>query len=570
MDESSVRREAIKHALINAYRHGGTADPRAVIGKVLGELPHLRSQAKDIIPLIEAVTAEINSLSQDRQITKLDLDYPTTLAHLTEKKEERRKLPELEEAEQGKVITRFPPEPNGYPHIGHAKAVILNHKYAKMYSGKLILRFDDTNPAKEKIEYYEAISSGVDWLGIKPDVIKNTSDDVEKIYGLAKRMIDLGHLYVCECNQAIMKENRARGKECEHRRMGIEWSQDHWDNLFSSYRENEAVVRFIGQMKDPNTALRDPTMLRIIDLPHPLTGNKYRLWPTYDLAAPLEDSMDGVTHALRSKEYELRDELYYRILDALDMRKPRLIEFARLTLRGTPVSKRILKSFVEEGWVEGWDDPRLPTLIGLQRRGIVPEAIREFVEGMGRSKSESEPTWDLLESINRKIIDPSTKRYLFVRDPVKLVVDNAPSISVVLKHHPDNDLGKRQVETRGRFYISKTDAERFKDGEIIRLMDLFNVQLTKRGERIGGTFAGDENIHGIKRIHWVPEDAVQFEVRIPGPLFKGEIRNEDSMEIVKGLGEPKTRLLRKGERIQFVRFGFCIVDGEGVAILTHK
>lgn len=570
MDESSVRQVAIKQALTNAYRHGGTADPRAVIGAVLGELPHLRSRAKEIIPLIEAATAEINSLSQDTQATKLEADYPAMLAQLTGKKEERRNLPKLDDAKQGKVITRFPPEPNGYPHIGHAKAVILNYRYAKMYSGKLILRFDDTNPGQEKIEYYEAIASGLDWLGIKPDLVKNTSDDVEKIYGLAKRMIDLGHFYVCECNQATIKENRARGKECEHRGMGIGWSQDHWDSLFSSYQENEAVVRFSGHMKDPNTALRDPTMLRIIGHSHPLTGNKYRLWPTYDLASPLEDSMDGVTHALRSKEYELRDELYYRILDALEMRKPRLIEFARLTLRGTPVSKRILKSFIEEGWVDGWDDPRLPTLLGLKRRGIVPEAIGEFVEGMGISKSESEPTWDLLQSINRKIIDQVTKRYLFVGDPVKLVVENAPSLSVILKHHPDNDLGQREVETRGRFYISKADVEMFKDGEIIRLMELFNFQLTKRGGTLGGTFAGVENIHGIKKIHWVPEDAVKFEVRIPGPLFKGEIRNEDTMEIVKGLGEPKTRLLRKGERIQFVRFGFCMVDSEGVAILTHK
>jgi glutamyl-tRNA synthetase len=570
LDESSARRIARKHALINAYRHDGKADAGAVIGKVLGELPDLRSQTKEVFPLIKAAIDDVNQLSLDEQVAKLGAEYPEALDQLRGKKDSRKTLQDLPDAEKGKVITRFPPEPNGYPHIGHAKALILNYKYAKMYSGKFILRFDDTNPGKESIEYYDAITRGLEWLGIRPDAVKNTSDDLEKIYELAKRMIDLGHLYVCECNQETIKENRARGIECEHRRNGIQWSQDNWDNLFTSYKANEVVVRFSGNMKSLNTALRDPSMLRIIDHPHPLTGDRYRLWPTYDLASPLEDSMDGVTHALRSKEYELRDELYYKVLDALEMRKPRLIEFARLTLKGTPVSKRIHNTFIEEGWVDGWDDPRLPTLVGIQRRGIVPEAIGEFVEGMGRSKSESEPTWDLLESINRKIIDPSTKRYLFVRDPVELRVKDAPVLSVFLKHHPDDTLGERKVETRGRFYISRSDSENLKDGEIVRLMELFNLEVAKRGQTIDGTYAGDKNVHGIKKIHWVPDDAVPFKVMIPGPLFKGGARNTESMETVKGLGEPETRLLKKGERIQFVRFGFCKVDGEGVAIFTHK
>src|SRR3712207_1522221 len=234
-------------------------------------------------------------------------------------------FPPLEGAEMGNVVTRFPPEPNGYPHIGHAKAAIIDEEYARMYDGKLILRFDDTNPLNERTEYYDAIAEGLKWLGVKPDIVKNTSDDIEILHNYGRRLIELDGGYVCICSQDIIHDLRAKGLPCECRRDPAV-ALDRIGKLFDgSYERNEAIVRFKGDMADRNTAMRDPTLFRIIEFDHPRLGNRIRVWPTYDFAAPIEDSMDGVTHALRTKEYELRNALYFAILDRLNLRKPYLI-----------------------------------------------------------------------------------------------------------------------------------------------------------------------------------------------------------------------------------------------------
>lgn len=569
-ESPEISKALIKYALLNAYAHGGRAESGAIVGKVIAEFPNLKSQAKNLFHAARVMIDEINSLSIAQQISRLENEFPKEFANMHEKRDEKKQLPPLEDATRGKVVTRFPPEPNGYPHIGHAKAALIGYKYAKMYDGKFILRFDDTNPIAERIEYYDALTSGLEWLGIKPDIIKNTSDDIDQIYRLAKKMIESGHLYICECERSRIKANRAKGKNCDHRDTEQRILLEKWEMLFSEYREHEAVVRFKGNMMDLNTALRDPTMMRIIDHPHPLTGEKYRVWPTYDLASPIEDSIDGVTHAMRSKEYELRDPLYYLILDILGIHKPHLIEFSRLEMRDTPVSKRVFRPLIEEGKVEGWNDPRLPTLIGLRRRGFTPDAVKEFIDGLGVGKSESEPTWDLLESINRKLIDPITRRYFFVPVPVLLHVDKAPQLSVKLKHHPEKDLGERVIVTGNTFFITRSDAEQLRKGDSIRLMDLFNVTITEIGETLSGEYDGKDMRAGIKKIQWVPENSIPFIVKIPRALFKDGEYNENSLETFEGIAEPACISLKKDEYIQFARFGFCKVDGLQIAIMTHK
>lgn len=556
-------------ALLNASEHDGKTRNDSIISKVIGTKPELRSRIKDVIPLISQTVIDVNKLTVEIQRKELESKYAELL--IVKPKQERIGLPPLEDAEQGKVITRFPPEPNGYPHIGHAKASIIDEEYAKMYGGKLILRFDDTNPEKERLEYYAAIKVGLDWLGVKYDLIKNTSDDMEIIYKKAKELIEAGHAYVCTCDKETISKNRREMVSCKCRAGNLEQNNTRWNKMFDKFKPGEAIVRFRGDMSSENTVMRDPTLLRIIDESHPIHKNKYRVWPNYDFAVSIEDSIDGITHAFRTKEYELRTELYYTLLDKMGMRKPKMLEFSRLEFEGMPVSKRVLKPLVEEGKVSGFDDPRLPTLEGLRRRGIVPEAIRKFVISLGFTKSDTMPPFETLESFNRKIIDPESVRLFIVFDPVKITVTNNHLTEIEISNHPQNNMGKRQIKIDGNFYISGSDAKTLKIGDEIRLLELYNIRITKRGSEMEGEITDTSYKPDIPKIQWVSrKNPVNIEVLISDVLFIDDQFNENSLEVKQAITEQHYLELNVGAEIQFVRFGYCRKDSANQAIYTHK
>ena len=556
-------------ALLNASEHDGKTRNDSIISKVIGTKPELRSRIKDVIPLISQTVVDVNKLSVEIQRKELESKYAELL--IVKPKQERIGLPPLEDAEQGKVITRFPPEPNGYPHIGHAKASIIDEEYAKMYGGKLILRFDDTNPEKERLEYYAAIKVGLDWLGVKYDLIKNTSDDMEIIYKKAKELIEAGHAYVCTCDKETISKNRREMVSCKCRAGNLEQNNTRWNKMFDKFKPGEAIVRFRGDMSSENTVMRDPTLLRIIDELHPIHKNKYRVWPNYDFAVSIEDSIDGITHAFRTKEYELRTELYYTLLDKMGMRKPKMLEFSRLEFEGMPVSKRVLKPLVEEGKVSGFDDPRLPTLEGLRRRGIVPEAIRKFVISLGFTKSDTMPPFETLESFNRKIIDPESVRLFIVFDPVKITVTNNHLTEIEISNHPQNNMGKRQIKIDGNFYISGSDAKTLKIGDEIRLLELYNIRITKTGSEMEGEITDTSYKPDIPKIQWVSrKNPVNIEVLISDVLFINDQFNENSLEVKQAITEQHYLELNVGAEIQFVRFGYCRKDSANQAIYTHK
>jgi len=359
MSTDKIHQTARIYALQNAIQFEGKANSKAVIGKVIAALQKERVSPKDVIPVVNVVVKEVNSLSLEKQIAELKKLAPELLQK--EKKERDFSLPELPNAKKGKVVTRFPPEPNGYLHIGHAKAAIVDYEYAKMYDGKFILRFDDTNPENAQLEFYDAQKEDLQWLGVEWDEEYCTSDHLEKHYKLAEQLIKQDGAYVCVCSPDDIKHGRFHGEKCGCCGNACGDSMDIWKDMLSSSVDG-AILRLRGDMKCPNTAMRDPTLFRIIDKPHPRHGDKYRVWPTYDFAGAIEDSLSGVTHPFRTKEYELRDECYFRLLDLLKLRKPHLMEFARLSIVGMPVSKRKIKPLIEKGMVSGYDDIRLPTL----------------------------------------------------------------------------------------------------------------------------------------------------------------------------------------------------------------
>ena len=560
-------------ALKNAVEHGGKAQLEAVISKLLGSRPELRKSAKEIMPEAKSLILQVNSLSAVEQKAALEQLSPGESAPKQPAAPSEGKLPPLDGAMQGAVVTRFPPEPNGYPHIGHAKAAIIDEEYARMYGGKLILRFDDTNPLKEKLEYYDAIQEGLDWLGVKPDITKNTSDDMELLHSYGRKLVENQGAYVCTCNQEKIHNLRSKGVPCECR-TDHSIALDRLPDFFGgAYEQNQAIIRFLGDMADQNTAMRDPTLFRIIEGVHPKLGNTTRVWPTYDFAAPVEDSVDGVTHAMRTKEYELRNELYFAILERLGLRKPSMIEFSRLEFEGIPVSKRKIRPLVDDGTIKSWDDPRLPTLKAFRRRGFVPAAIRKFVLSLGITLAETKPPFEALEAFNRKMIDPISPRLFFVRNPVAVKIDGAKDSVVTLKNHPtDESLGSRQVAVGDTVYISGEDASALKDGEEIRLIELCNIRVSKMAQdSIGAELSSNEIKQSMKKIQWVAKnDIVDYKILIPKELYIGEQFNTNSLEVAEGFTESYASKLKPDTPVQFVRFGFCRIDGPGLAILAHR
>jgi glutamyl-tRNA synthetase len=583
LEKPEVQLLVRKYALLNAIDHRGQSSAGAVIGRIMAEHPELRTDSKVVGGLARDVTAEVNRKGQQEQLELIEQEFPGFLEAESKRRkqvsdrdsEKKSVLPPLLDAKVGEVVTRFPPEPNGFMHIGHAKAAIFASEYAKAYSGKFIMRYDDTNPAAEKAEFYGAFLESFEWLGLKPDDVKYASDDMQRFYEIAEKMILDSKAYICFCSQEIMRNLRAKGEVCAHRLNTLEKNLESWKEMINGkYPENCATLRFAGDMQSQNTTMRDPVLFRVVLNDHPRQGSKYKVWPTYDFDGPIEDSVDGVTHAMRSKEYELRDELYFAILDSLMMRKPVIVEFSRLGLQNTTMSKRKLRKLVDEGLVDGWDDPRLPTISGLRRRGILPEAIRTFVISMGLSKVESQPTWDYLESINRKLLDPISPRYIFVPDPIALNIEGAPSLVVQLPYHPENEsFGQRTIDATGQLVVPGEDVRHLAPGSKIRLIEAFNVKITDVSENEAfAIFDGDEQIRDIPKVQWLNASAnnCELEVWIPGPLVFGEEFNKNSLTKISGLAEPSFAELAEGRIIQFLRFGFCRVDAPKVAILSCK
>jgi len=544
----------LKHTLLNAIQHDGKADVQAVLGKIISEFPKVRNEIKKIIPEIKKTVEEVNSWERETQKKKLD-----ELGIKVEKKrEEKHELPPLPNVEVGKVITAFPPEPSKYPHIGHAKAALINYLYAKKYKGKFILRFEDTNPDLSKEEYYDAIIDGLKWLGIKWNKLDYVSDHVSNYYEATEKLIKENKAYVCVCKQDEIKKNRRLMIGCKCRENSVDKNLELWKKLLTVFKEGEASVRLKISMEHKNALMRDPTIMRILEHSHPRVGKKYRVWPMYDFATALMDSWEGVTHRIRSKEFELRTELQQFIQKSLNLKSPYITEIARFNLKGVPSSGRQIREMIKNKELTGWDDPRLTTLMALKRRGFVTEAIKEFLISTGVSKAESTLTWDMLESFNRSVIDPKCNRYFAVFKPIEIKIKNAPSIKKVRVHlHPDFPRrGFRQIPINtDRMFISKDDFEKY-EGSKVRLIGLFNIELKRKTE-----FISKKVIMDMPKIQWVSEKNVKVSVLM-----------SDGSKMI-GIGEPEVGKLKIGEMIQFVRFGFCRLDKKKPSLFfyfTHK
>ena len=424
-------------------------------------------------------------------------------------------------AEMGKVVTRFPPEPSGYLHIGHVKAAMLNYHYSKMYNGKMILRFDDTNPAKEKEEYVDNIKKDLATLEIFPDEVTHTSDYFENLMKIMTQMISEGKCYCDNTCVEVMRKERTEGTPSKCRDQTVEQNLAIWEQMCLPHPDPEIkkyCVRGKIDFKNNNKCLRDPVFYRFSEEVHHRLGNKYKIFPTYDFACPIVDSLEGVTHCLRTNEYSDRIPMYKWVQKAGNFREVFIYEFSRLNLIHTVLSKRNLKWFVDSKHVESWTDPRFPTVQGILRRGIRVQTLKDFMLAQGPSKSTNLMEWDKIYALNKEIVDTTAKR-LFAVDAVNHVpvfIENLSSNEEVHVdwHQKNKELGQRMQARPNSVLIESEDARDIVEGLKLTLYKWGNSLVTKvekEGEQVKAVHVKltpeDLVFKNTKIVHWVPADS---------------------------------------------------------------
>jgi glutamyl-tRNA synthetase len=563
MDLEDTRKIARKYALKNAIDYG-KAKESVVVNKLLSIDPGLKSEIKALYKVAMGVCTEVNALSRGELEAEYS-QYSEEFKSLDLEKAEKSSRPNfnIDGAELTKMVTRFAPEPSGYMHLGHAKPVILSNELKKLYEGKIYLYFDDTNPEKEKQEYVDSFKKDLSWLGITFDKEYYASDNIERMYGYSFNLIDSGNAYICECSAEEIKKNRFDGKACSHRERRTDENRALFQKMINGgYGEGEVLLRLKGEMKANNTSMRDPSLVRVKKSSHYRQGQKYSAWPNYDLNTPIMDSINGVTDIIRSKEYELRDELYYRILDLLSLRKPRIHEIGRFKIANNLTSKRKINALIKDGEVSGYDDLRLVTMMALKRRGILPDAITSLMLKFGISKTESITKLDSLLAENRKFIEPNAKRLFMVRDPVKLRVNGLNGKEEVsLKLHPHSDLGSRTYVLSNDFLISSADASALKARSRVRLKDAITIEVKEKSNN--GILAAIVTGDAAQKIHWVNSgNYIKCKILLIGDLLNGEEFDPESMRVYEGYAESYVSNLEEGESIQFEREGFFNLENK--------
>ncbi|KAI0063442.1 glutamate-tRNA ligase [Artomyces pyxidatus] len=496
----------------------------------------------------------------------------------------------LQNAKEGEVVTRFPPEPSGYLHIGHTKAAILNQYFARMYKGKLLIRFDDTNPTKEKAEFEETILEDLSLLDITSDKVTHTSDYFDHLYDLAVKMIESGKAYADDTEQAQMREERFQGIASKNRDATVEQNLARFAEMKKGTEEGlRWCIRAKMSVDNPNKAMRDPVIYRCNLLPHHRTGDKWKIYPTYDFACPVVDSLEGVTHALRTNEYRDRNPQYQWMIEALGIRPVNIWDFSRLNFIYTLLSKRKLHWFVDKGLVRGWDDPRFPTVRGIRRRGMTVEALTQFMLSQGPSQAVVSLEWDSIWALNKKIIDPIAPRFwsILKNKPVPVTIQGgpqSPEVKTLPKHKKNPDVGEKRTVYSSSILVEQEDALSFEDNEEITLMDWGNaIVRSKITDASGAVTAITMELHldgdfrkTKKKITWLSQPTAEHTL-VDAALLdydyiitKKKLEEGDNVEDFVtpvtefregALADANVLGLTKGDIIQFERKGYYIFDG---------
>jgi glutamyl-tRNA synthetase len=563
--EEEIRHLALLYALDNATRHGGKALPQPVLSKLLGSRPELRPHAKELLRIVEQVVDEVNKLSPEEQKARFELlaggELPAKRGEA-----ERTELPPLPNAEKGRVVTRFAPNPDFVLHLGSARPAILSYEYARMYDGRFILRFEDTDPKTKSpmLEAYDLIRDDLRWLGLKWNEEYIQSLRMEIYYEYAKRLIELGGAYVCTCSKEEISRNRAAGTRCACASRSAEEQLELWERMLAGdFEEGEAVLRLKTDIKHPNPSVRDWIAFRVIDTeqhPHPLVGSKYVAWPTYNFACAIDDHLMGITHILRGAEHEINTLKQKYIYEYFGWTYPTAIHFGRLGIEGAILSKSKIREGIRAGLYTGYDDIRLATLRALRRRGILPEAIRELMMHVGIKASTARISLENLYSTNRKYLEAKANRYMFVPHPLKLKLRTGSSelIARIPRHPSYPERGVRELKLAApsgycEVYVPQDDVAHLPAGSELRLLGLANIKLldlsTAEVVNLDVDYARTKK---LPIIQWAPAEEAAPAVVL--------MVKEGTLVEVKGVAEPGVTELKTGEHAQLYRFGFAILE----------
>ena len=557
MDE--LEQIVYKHALMNAVKHKGNANPGAVMGSIMAQEAELRSRAKEIGPISGKIVAKVNGMSLDEQNKEMD-----NLGIVVEEKKAKVKeegLPDLSGSTKN-IVMRFAPNPSGPLHIGHARAAVPNGEYIKKYGGKLILRIEDTDPKRVYPPAYEMIQEDLKWLGITPDEVIYQSDRFPIYYKYAEELIKKGKAYMCVCDGGDFKKLKDNCQACPCRDNSVEENLKLW-NEFPNMEAGSAVLRVKTDINHKNPAIRDWVAMRIVEEEHPRLGTEFRVYPMMNFSVAVDDHLLGMTHVLRGKDHLANSEKQTYLYNHMDWDVPDFIHYGRLKMEDIPLSTSKAMEGIENGEYSSWDDPRLGTLRAIGRRGIKAKTIWDLMLEIGIKMSDSAISWKKIYGLNRNNIEKEANRYFFVKNPKKIEITDIPdeynNMVVEIPFHPDFDRGNRNLLLSSKIYVSQDD---YNDGTF-RLMDGINVNIDKNNVSYDSYSFEDAKSKKARIIHWLPLEN----------NLKAKIVMDDA-SVVEGLCEEDCKNLKVGDIVQFERLGFVrldeVKDDELIFYYGHK
>lgn len=576
-DLNNIKADIEVLSLENAYLFEGKANPKAVLGKLIPKYPHIKSDLKTIIILIEEIVEKINNLTKEEQIALLEKSNKKFFEKQEDKKKENKEikkdgLPVLENCENG-VIVRFPPAPSGHLHLGHLFGIVANYEMKKKYGGKFILRFEDTNPENIDLSNYDKVIEDVKWIcENEVDEIYYQSDRLDIYYKYLRTLFDLDKCYICNCESEVFKEYIIAKEQCPHAKMSREEQKKLFENFMLG--NSDGVLRARADIENKNPALRTFPLARINKTPHARTKDKYSIWPNYNFACAIDDSLMNLTHVIRGKDLEIGEDRQKMIHRDLGLKSPIYFHYGRMKFENVDLSKTKLSELIKQGIYSGWDDPRVPSILSYRKRGYKAEAFRKFILSLGITKRDSKITIEEyhkgLDYFNKQILEEIAIRYFFVsEDYMKVTIQNIQKYSkdkIILPKHPKNkEWANRKFLVEKEYIIEKKDSEKLKQGDLFRLMHFANFKVIKKEkdilevELISEEY--DKNLKIVSNINFLGSQKEECEI----------IMNDNSK--LKGFCE-KIQNPTKNSSIQFERFGFVRfedkIDNKLIFYFTQK
>ncbi|MEM0156120.1 MAG: glutamate--tRNA ligase [Thermoplasmataceae archaeon] len=543
----SLDDEIRKQIIRNAFQHDGKADPKSIIGKIMGMFPEARSDVAGLTAKIKDQVEAVNSISKDSLNEIVSREFPEFLVR--EKKVQEHRLVDLENV-NGTVVMRMAPSASGPLHIGHSRMAILNDEYVKRYGGKLILRIEDTNPNNIDPFAYTQIPKDLEWLGVNVTDTLIQSDRFEIYYEEARKLILGGHAYVCHCKQNDFKQLKLSGSACQHRSNTVANNLAEFEGMIrGDYEPGTATLVIKTDLKHPNPSIRDWIAFRVVDGDHARFGKQYHAYPMMNFSVAIDDHLLGLTHVIRGKDHLNNTEKQKYIYIYNNWKIPVYYHYGLITIPNTILKTSTIKKGIKNGEFSGWDDIRLGTLLTMKKRGYSPAAIRRYWIESGLREIDADFSWEIFNAMNKDIIDPIAKRFWFVKDPVEIKVHSHKPLESRAPYHPGHtEMGYRSYSLGTEFtiFVQRIDWETVKDGDDVRLKDLCAV--TKHGSKSESHDRPVSKENPLKIIHWCPSDSERFNVLLPNG------------DVDKGLLEP---LALDYEGIsQFERYGYVNKVGD--------